>query len=59
MHDYWHQHPPVHKLVAGFVGYKPSKIIQKNNQDNQQSNNQNIENVNLDSFLEALTQPII
>ncbi|VVN00036.1 hypothetical protein PS659_03308 [Pseudomonas fluorescens] len=25
MTDYWHHHPPVHVLVAGYLGYKPTQ----------------------------------
>ncbi len=24
--NYWHKFPPLHFLVAGFVGYKPKEI---------------------------------
>ena len=51
MLDYWHKHPPVHKLVASFVGYEPSS----NAQQSKQANNQN---ANLDSFLETIIQPV-
>ena len=25
--EYWHQHPPVHLLVAGFMGVKPEPRV--------------------------------
>ena len=25
MTDYWRSHPPVHVLVAGYIGYKPGR----------------------------------
>jgi len=27
MTDYWHHHPPVHVLVAGYMGYKPTNDV--------------------------------
>lgn len=27
MTDYWRRHPPVHVLVAGYMGYKPSEDV--------------------------------
>lgn len=27
MTTYWHNHPPVHVLVAGYMGYKPDTEI--------------------------------
>lgn len=27
MTDYWHHHPPVHVLVAGYIGYKPTNDV--------------------------------
>jgi hypothetical protein len=27
MTDYWRSHPPVHILVAGYMGYKPSQEV--------------------------------
>lgn len=27
MQRYWHQHPPVHILVAGYLGYKAPRVI--------------------------------
>lgn len=28
MTDYWRHHPPVHVLVAGYLGYKPTQMEQ-------------------------------
>ncbi|WP_150796399.1 hypothetical protein [Pseudomonas fluorescens] len=27
MTHYWHHHPPVHGLVAGYMGYKPETQV--------------------------------
>jgi hypothetical protein len=27
MTDYWRHHPPVHVLVAGYMGYKPAESV--------------------------------
>lgn len=27
MTEYWRRHPPVHVLVAGYMGYKPSEDV--------------------------------
>lgn len=27
MTDYWRSHPPVHILVAGYMGYKPTQEV--------------------------------
>lgn len=27
MTDYWRHHPPVHVLVAGYMGYKPEEQV--------------------------------
>lgn len=27
MTDYWRRHPPVHVLVAGYMGYKPAEDV--------------------------------
>ncbi|WP_156338178.1 hypothetical protein [Pseudomonas sp. MIACH] len=27
MTDYWRSHPPVHVLVAGYMGYKPDRDL--------------------------------
>ncbi|WP_124356137.1 hypothetical protein [Pseudomonas synxantha] len=27
MTDYWRRHPPVHVLVAGYMGYKPAESV--------------------------------
>ncbi len=27
MTDYWNHHPPVHVLVAGYLGYKPTQSV--------------------------------
>lgn len=33
LNKYWRQHPPVHILVAGYIGYKaPAPIEENNNQ---------------------------
>lgn len=31
--DYWAQHPPIHILMAGYVGYKPSARAENTDTD--------------------------
>jgi hypothetical protein len=28
--DYWHEFPPMHVLMRGYVGYKPERVPDKN-----------------------------
>jgi hypothetical protein len=43
--DYWAAHPPVHVLVAGFMGLKPKKKLKKTAQPEQPQDVQSLVNL--------------